>query len=83
MMKRKILSRIKSIPFRVFIIVLTAGIIGIAGVLILKYNINKLSQNYQVIIEEHNENRIYMEQFSPLVRRHSRSFQGRKRSRQV
>lgn len=70
MMKKKILSRIKSLPFRVFIMVLTAGIIGIAGVLILKYNINKLSQNYQVIIEEHNENRIYMEQLSQLLHQH-------------
>lgn len=73
MMKNKILSLMKSIPFRVFIIVLTAGIIGIAGVLILKYNINKLSQNYQVIVEEHNENRIYMEQLSQLLYQH-RSF---------
>ena len=63
----------KSLPFRVFIMVLTAGIIGIAGVLILKYNINKLSHNYQVIIEEHNENRIYMEQLSQLLYQH-RSF---------
>lgn len=72
-MRKKFRSRIKSIPFRVFIMVLTAGIIGIAGVLILKHNINKLSQNYQEIIEEHNENRICMEQFSQLLYQH-RSF---------
>lgn len=73
MMKKKSLSKPKSLPFRVFIMVLTAGIIGIAGVLILKHNINKLSQNYQEIIEEHNENRIYMEQLSQLLYQH-RSF---------
>lgn len=50
---RKIINKTGSIPFKIFIMVLSAGIIGIAGVLILKNNIDKLSQSYQEIIEEH------------------------------
>ena len=67
---KKIISRTGSIPFKVFIMVLSAGIIGIAGVLILKNNIDKLSQSYQEIIEEHNVNRAYMEQISQILYQH-------------
>lgn len=72
-MMKRLSSKMKSIPFRVFIMVLSAGIIGIAGVLILKNNIVQLSGSYREIIEEHNENRAYMEQISQLLYQH-RSF---------
>lgn len=69
-MMRKIVSKMKSIPFRVFIMVLSAGIIGISGVLILKNNIDRLSDSYREIIEEHNVNRVYMEQISQFLYQH-------------
>lgn len=67
---RKIINKTGSIPFKIFIMVLSAGIIGIAGVLILKNNIDKLSQSYQEIIEEHNVNRSFMEQISQILYQH-------------
>lgn len=66
----RIVSKMKSIPFRVFIMVLSAGIIGISGVLILKNNIDRLSDSYREIIEEHNVNRAYMEQISQFLYQH-------------
>lgn len=69
-MMKKIISKGKSIPFRVFIMVLTASIIGIAGVLVLKNNIDRLSGSYREIIEEHSVNRAYMEQISQLLYQH-------------
>ncbi len=50
--------------------VLSASIIGISGVLILKHNIDSLSDSYREIIEEHNVNRTYMEQISQLLYQH-------------
>lgn len=67
---RKIMANMKGIPFKVFIMVLTAGIIGIIGVVILKYDIEKLSQSYREIIEEHNVNRSYMEEISQKLYQH-------------
>ena len=67
---KKIIAKVKSIPFRVFIMVLSASIIGISGVLILKHNIDSLSDSYREIIEEHNVNRTYMEQISQLLYQH-------------
>lgn len=69
-MMKKIIAKVKSIPFRVFIMVLSASIIGISGVLILKHNIDSLSDSYREIIEEHNVNRTYMEQISQLLYQH-------------
>ena len=69
-MMKKIIAKVKSIPFRVFIMVLSASIIGISGVLILKHNIDSLSNSYREIIEEHNVNRTYMEQISQLLYQH-------------
>ena len=69
-MMKIISAKVKSIPFRVFIMVLSASIIGISGVLILKHNIDSLSDSYREIIEEHNVNRTYMEQISQLLYQH-------------
>lgn len=46
----------KHISLKIFILVLIAGIVGIAGVGILKSDIDLLSGNYRVIIDEHSEN---------------------------
>lgn len=70
MMIRKILANMRGIPLKVFIMVLTASIIGIIGVVILKGDIDKLSQNYREIIEEHNVNRSYMEEISQKLYQH-------------
>lgn len=43
----------KHIPLKIFIIVLLGGIIGIAGELFLKYDINRLSDGYRVIVDEY------------------------------
>lgn len=50
----------KRIPLRIFIIVLITGIIGVAGMIVLKYNIDKLSEAYHEIIDEHAVNQDYM-----------------------
>lgn len=50
--------------------VLTAGIIGVAGMLIMKYDINRLSENYREIIDEHSVNRAYMAKISALLYEH-------------
>lgn len=69
-MVRKIVSKTKSIPFRVFIMVLLASIIGVAGVLVLKNDIDNLAESYREIIEEHSVNRAYMEQISQFLYQH-------------
>lgn len=43
----------KHIPFKIFIIVLVGGIIGIIGELFLKYDIERLSSGYQVIVDDY------------------------------
>lgn len=47
----------KSIPFRIFIIVLLTGIIGVAGMMVQKYNMDKISASYREIINDHVTNR--------------------------
>lgn len=60
----------KRISVKIFITVLIAGIIGIAGVMILKYDIDKLSENYRRIIDEHSVNRSYVSDISDLLYQH-------------
>lgn len=43
----------KHSPFKIFIIVLISGIIGIVGEIILKYDLERLSSGYQVIVEDY------------------------------
>lgn len=43
----------KHIPFKIFIIVLIGGIIGVTGELFLKYDIERLSSGYQVIVDDY------------------------------
>lgn len=60
----------KRIPLKIFIVVLLAGIVGISGEILLIRNVNRLSYHYQVIVEEHDTNRIYMTKISSLAYRH-------------
>lgn len=46
----------KNIPLKIFLIVLLCGIIGIAGQIILTYDINRLSNGYEVIVDEYFKN---------------------------
>ncbi len=67
-----ILSRkkLKSIPIKIFVTVLLAGVISIVGEIALKYSIDKLSENYTEIIEEHSVNNAYADDISVLLYRH-------------
>lgn len=47
--------------------VLFAGVIGIAGMIILKYDIDRISESYREIIDEHSVNRAYMARISALL----------------
>ena len=46
----------KHIPLKIFIIVLIGGIVGIIGELVLKTDIDRLSDGYQVIVDEYFQN---------------------------
>ncbi len=61
------MKSLKGIPFKVFMMVLIAGIIGVIGVVVMKYDIDRLSENYRKIIDEHSTNRSYMENISSLM----------------
>ena len=60
----------KRIPLRIFIIVLITGIIGVTGMVVLKYNIDKLSNTYQVIMDEHVVNQDYMKSIMTHLYQH-------------
>ena len=60
----------KRIPLRIFIIVLITGIIGVMGMVVLKYNIDKLSNTYHVIMDEHAVNQDYMKSIMTHLYQH-------------
>ena len=60
----------KRIPLRIFIIVLITGIIGVTGMVVLKYNIDKLSNTYHVIMDEHVVNQDYMKSIMTHLYQH-------------
>lgn len=60
----------KRIPLRIFIIVLITGIIGVMGMVVLKYNIDKLSTTYHVIMDEHAVNQDYMKSIMTHLYQH-------------
>ena len=60
----------KRIPLRIFIIVLITGIIGVTGMVVLKYNIDKLSNTYHVIMDEHAANQDYMKSIMTHLYQH-------------
>ena len=60
----------KKIPLRIFIIVLITGIIGVTGMVVLKYNIDKLSNTYHVIMDEHAVNQDYMKSIMTHLYQH-------------
>lgn len=64
------MKQLKGIPVRIFIVVLLTGIIGIAGILLMRYEINSLTDNYGIIIEEHVQNRDSMANILSLIYEH-------------
>lgn len=61
---------IKRIPFQIFILILCAGIAGISGMLIMRHNLNEISNNYEQIIEGSLKDRHNMYDLCRLMNRH-------------
>lgn len=61
---------IKRIPFQMFLLTLFAGIICISGMLIMQYNLNEISENYQQNIEKNLTDRLAMSDICRLMSRH-------------
>lgn len=59
-----------SIPLKIFLTVLFAGLVGIMGEIILKYNIDRLSESYTEMVGEHFVNITYADDISVLLYRH-------------
>ena len=60
----------KKMTLQIFILVLIAGIVGIVGEIVLKYNIDRLADNYKIITEKYVEDRICMNNIRNLTYRH-------------
>lgn len=67
---RGYMKSLNSIPLKIFFMVLVVGIIGVTGIIIMKYNIDRLSESYREISSEHIVNRAYMSQISNLLYEH-------------
>ena len=61
---------VKNIPLKIFTVVLIAGIVGISGMIILKNDIEDLSDGYRVITDEYSENKHYTLEIRTLLYRH-------------
>lgn len=62
--------KIGSIPFKIFLTVLVAGLTGIAGEIVLNRNIDRLSENYTEIVEGHYVNIAHSDDVNVLLHRH-------------
>ena len=62
--------KLGSIPFKIFLTVLIAGLTGIAGEIVLNRNIGRLSESYTEIVEEHYVNIAYSDDVNVLLHRH-------------
>lgn len=60
----------KRIPLKIFIIVLFAGIVGILGTIVLKYDIDRISENYSGLVKESFVNKEYINDISNLLYQH-------------
>ena len=61
---------VKRIPFRIFLLVLLAGIMGLIGIFIMRHNIVKISENYERLMEENLRDRFDMSELSNLMYSH-------------
>ena len=60
----------KHISLKIFILVLIAGVLGIAGVIILNNDVGLLSDGYRTIIDEHSENLNCSSEIRSLLYKH-------------
>ena len=60
----------KGTPFKIFIAVLMAGLIGIGGELFLVFHLNRLADGYSEILTEHIVNSEYIKNISGLLYKH-------------
>lgn len=61
---------IKRISLKILILVLITGIVGIVGMLIMKYNVSGMARNYEVIVEDNVDNSLHMTKISSMMYRH-------------
>lgn len=61
---------IKRIPFRIFLLIFFAGIVGISGMLIMQYNLTAISANYEQAVEGSFKDRLNMYNLCRLMNRH-------------
>lgn len=60
----------KGIPLKIFFVVLLTGLIGIAGEIVLKYDIDQLSYNYNEIALQGMENQEYSLRIAAMMYQH-------------
>lgn len=61
---------IKRIPFIIFVLIFLAGIVSISGMLIMQYNLDKISENYEETVEGSLKDRLNMYDLCRLMNRH-------------
>ena len=59
--------KLGKIPLRILVALIIAGSVGIAGEIILKYNIDSLSEKYRLIVDEYFINQQYMYEIKALM----------------
>lgn len=64
------MRRIENISLKILILVLITGIVGIAGMLMMKYNISVMSKNYTIMIQDCIDNSLHMTKISSMIYRH-------------
>jgi CHASE3 domain sensor protein len=61
---------IKRISLKILILVLIAGIVGILGMAIMKWNINSMEKSYELLVVDNVENGLHMAKISSMIYRH-------------
>lgn len=61
---------VRRIPFQMFILNLFASIVCITGMLMMRYNLNEISENYEQSIEKNLRDRLNMSDICRLMSRH-------------
>lgn len=64
------MKHFRGIPIRIFLIVLLSGIMSVFGIVLIRYEINQLTDNFDSIMDEHVENRDRMAKILELVYQH-------------
>lgn len=64
------MKSLRGMPIRIFVVLLVTGLIGIAGILIMRLEVSRLTENYRVVMDEHVEKREVMSQILTLIYKH-------------